>query len=44
VLGKQHVIKGLDKCDFTPIYNHLMAERDKKKAMSKEVRHPAPAD
>lgn len=37
VLGKQHVIKSLDKCDFTPIYDHLMAERDKKKAMSKEV-------
>lgn len=38
VLGKSHVIKGLDKCDFTPIYDHLMAEREKKKAMSKEVR------
>lgn len=37
VLGKNHVIKGLDKCDFTPIYDHLMAERDKKKAMTKEV-------
>lgn len=37
VLGKNHVIKSLDKCDFTPIYDHLMAERDKKKAMTKEV-------
>lgn len=38
VLGKNHVIKTLDKCDFTPIYDHLMAERDKKKNMTKEVR------
>lgn len=37
VLGKNHVIKGLDKCDFTPIYDHLMAEREKKKSMTKEV-------
>jgi DNA topoisomerase-1 len=37
VLGKNHVIKGLEKCDFTPIYDHLMAERDKKKLMTKEV-------
>lgn len=37
VLGKNHVIKNLDKCDFTPIYDHLMAERDKKKNMTKEV-------
>lgn len=36
VLGKNHVIKTLDKCDFTPIYDHLMAERDKKKNMTKE--------
>jgi DNA topoisomerase-1 len=38
VLGKNHVIKSLEKCDFTPIYDHLMAERDKKKALTKEVR------
>lgn len=37
VLGKNHVIKSLEKCDFTPIYDHLMAERDKKKNMTKEV-------
>ena len=37
VLGKGHAIKSLDKCDFTPIYEHLMAERDAKKALSKEV-------
>jgi DNA topoisomerase-1 len=38
VLGAGHVIKSLGKCDFTPIYDHLMAERDRKKNMSKEVR------
>lgn len=37
VLGKDHVIKGLKKCDFTPMYDHAMAEREKKKALSKEV-------
>eukprot|EP00879_Flechtneria_rotunda_P005977 GHRR01006285.1.p1 GENE.GHRR01006285.1~~GHRR01006285.1.p1 ORF type:complete len:642 (+),score=176.76 GHRR01006285.1:498-2423(+) len=36
VLGNKHLIKSLEKCDFTPIYDHLMAEREKKKAMSKE--------
>eukprot|EP00775_Hariotina_reticulata_P011328 gene11328-11478_t len=44
VLGKNHIIKGLDKCDFTPIYDHLMAERDKKKAMSKEEKAALKAD
>lgn len=39
VLGKNHVIKGLDKCDFTPIYEYLMADREKKKNMTKEVGH-----
>lgn len=38
MLGRGHVIKDLAKCDFTPIYDHLMAERDKKKALTKEVR------
>jgi DNA topoisomerase-1 len=37
VLGKNHVIKSLDKCDFTPIYDYHMAEREKKKTMTKEV-------
>jgi hypothetical protein len=37
VLGRGHAIKSLEKCDFTPIYDHLMAERDKKKALTKEV-------
>jgi hypothetical protein len=38
VLGRGHAIKSLEKCDFTPIYDHLMAERDKKKVLTKEVR------
>lgn len=38
ILGKDHVIKGLQKCDFTPMYDHAMAEREKKKSLSKEVR------
>lgn len=37
VLGKGHVIQDLKKCDFTPIYEHLMAEREAKKNLSKEV-------
>lgn len=36
VLGKNHVIKCLDKCDFTPMYDHFMAEREAKKSISKE--------
>ena len=39
VLGPGHVIKGLEKCDFTPMYDHFMAEREKKKAEPKEVRY-----
>ena len=38
VLGRNHVIKSLDKCDFTPMFEYHMAEREKKKAMTKEVR------
>lgn len=37
VLGKGHIIQSLERCDFTPIYDHLMAERDRKKTMTKEV-------
>jgi DNA topoisomerase-1 len=37
VLGKNHIVKDLAKCDFTDIYDHLMAEREKKKNMTKEV-------
>jgi len=36
VLGRNHVIKSLEKCDFTPIYEYHMAEREKKKSMTKE--------
>ena len=39
VLGKDHVIKSLKKCDFTPMYEHAMAEREKKKQMTREVMH-----
>lgn len=37
ILGSGHTIKSLDKCDFRPIYEHLMAERELKKALPKEV-------
>ena len=37
VLGSKHEIQDLKKCDFTPIYDHLMAEREAKKTQSKEV-------
>jgi DNA topoisomerase-1 len=38
ILGPNHVIKDLKKCDFTPIYEWHMAERERKKALPKEVR------
>lgn len=38
ILGRGHAIKSLEKCDFRPIYEHLMAEKETKKAMPKEVR------
>lgn len=37
VLGKGHVIKGLDKCDFTPMYDFFEAQREAKKSLTKEV-------
>jgi DNA topoisomerase I len=37
ILGKNHVIKDLNKCDFRDMYNHLMAEREAKKNLSREV-------
>ena len=37
ILSKGHVIKDLTKCDFTPIYEWHMAERERKKALPKEV-------
>ena len=38
VLGTGHIIKTLEKCDFTPMFDHFMAEREKKKSETKEVR------
>mmetsp|Transcript_2140 Transcript_2140/g.3225 ORF Transcript_2140/g.3225 Transcript_2140/m.3225 type:complete len:630 (-) Transcript_2140:370-2259(-) len=38
VLGKSHVIKCLSKCDFTPIYDYHIAQRDLKKNMTKEAK------
>ena len=37
LLGKNHVIQGLEKCDFTPIYDWYQKEKDKKKQMTTEV-------
>ena len=37
VLGKNHVIKSLDKCDFTAIFEHFDAQREAKKLLTKEV-------
>lgn len=42
MLGKNHVIKDLKKCDFTPMYEYAMAERERKKQLSKEVCSPLP--
>ncbi|XP_010545254.1 PREDICTED: DNA topoisomerase 1 alpha [Tarenaya hassleriana] len=36
ILGKNHVIQKLDDCDFTPIYEWHMREKEKKKQMSAE--------
>lgn len=36
VLGPNHRIKSLDKCDFTPIYDWHIAERERKKELPKE--------
>lgn len=38
VLGSKHVIKCLEKCDFTPIWEWNNAQREAKKKMTKEVR------
>lgn len=37
VLGPKHAIQCLTKCDFTPIYEWHMAERERKRALTKEV-------
>ncbi|WZZ21220.1 hypothetical protein YC2023_122607 [Brassica napus] len=36
ILGKNHVIKNLDDCDFSPIYEWYMQEKEIKKQMSAE--------
>ncbi|CAA7021126.1 unnamed protein product [Microthlaspi erraticum] len=36
LLGKNHVIKNLDDCDFSPIYDWYMQEKEAKKQMSTE--------
>ncbi|GAB2227616.1 hypothetical protein Droror1_Dr00009442 [Drosera rotundifolia] len=36
ILGKKHVIQDLKKCDFTPIFQWHLAEKEKKKQMSSE--------
>lgn len=37
ILGRNHIIKNLDDCDFTPIYEWHQTEKEKKKQMSAEV-------
>ena len=37
VLGKSHLIQKLELCDFSPIWDHLQAQKEIKKSMSKEV-------
>lgn len=36
ILGKKHVIKKFELCDFTPIYEWHLAEKEKKKQMTTE--------
>lgn len=36
ILGKNHVIKKFELCDFTPIYEWQLREKEKKKQMSSE--------
>lgn len=37
VLGKNHVIKKFELCDFTPIYEWHLTEKEKKKLLTSEV-------
>ena len=41
VLGKNHEIQSLAKCDFAPISEHLAALREAKKAATKEEKEAA---
>ncbi|XP_059453179.1 DNA topoisomerase 1 alpha-like [Corylus avellana] len=36
LLGRNHVIQSLEKCDFTPIYDWYQQEKEKKKQLSTE--------
>ncbi|ESQ42921.1 hypothetical protein EUTSA_v10012622mg [Eutrema salsugineum] len=36
LLGRNHVIKNLDDCDFSPIYEWYMQEKERKKQMNAE--------
>lgn len=37
ILGNRHVIQDFEGCDFTPIYEWHIAEKEKKKNMNSEV-------
>jgi DNA topoisomerase IB len=37
ILGRNHVIKEFKLCDFTPIYQWHLREKEKKKQMTSEV-------
>ena len=37
ILGKNHIIKKFELCDFTPIYEWHLREKEKKKQMTSEV-------
>ncbi|CAK9217975.1 unnamed protein product [Sphagnum troendelagicum] len=41
ILGKGHVIKKFELCDFTPIYDWAQAEKERKKSMSAEEKKRA---
>jgi len=36
ILGKEHIIKDLEGCDFSLIYKYILDLREKKKSLSKE--------
>ena len=37
ILGPDHVIQNLERCDFTPIYEWHLVEKEKKKQLSADV-------
>jgi hypothetical protein len=37
ILGKNHVVRKFQLCDFTPIYEWHLQEKEKKKQMTSEV-------